>query len=264
MQDTNSKSAASFIINQLHPEKTSPLPSKTTTAFAGQTDQSQTRQPETGLSSVPPVEHKMQGNGQPQDQQVTTQEQAKLFPGQIPQQTQNKIENNSEPQAHLQNQEQKETDQMQPSNSESYHCTPRSSPDDDFTEVYRTGNFGTHFGRVNVKRGKRWTMVHGILSCAMFVFTLAATIMMKSFTNEVIRSMLFAFSWMAAVGDCLTAIAAWFLIWRLSTLRNPLTMLIVLRFAAAFNIVFNVFFFMVGLFGLLLQEKDFVSLTSGI
>lgn len=297
MQNTNTKSAASYILNQFHPGRTAP-PTAQTNTFPGQKDQAESRQ----------TEHFKETNTQHQKEpgNVCSQESAKYqgaqneyghhpssvpgnspVPGQkyqiqgsAPQQTPAIPGQNSQPlQSQTQDKPRRESQnqgQIQ-ALTELHHACPtqgapnskccdsprRASPDDDFTEVYHTGNFGTHFGRLNVERGKKWTMVHGALSCAMFVFTLAATIMMSSYTKEVIRSILFAFSWMAAINDCFTTIAAWFLIWRLSKLKNPLTTLVLLRFSAAFNIVFNAFFFLVGLLGVTVQEKNFLTITSG-
>ncbi|XP_031552735.1 uncharacterized protein LOC116289929 [Actinia tenebrosa] len=138
---------------------------------------------------------------------------------------------------------------------------PPASPSDDFTHVYQTGNFGKHFGKVNTTRGKRYVIVHGVLSLFMIVFTIVAAVMMKHYLPAAIKNPLLGVSWACAVCDGLSTGVALYFMWKLSTLTHPLRTLMVMRTFATFSMVMNIFFFMIGIFSAILKEKEFVELT---
>lgn len=266
MQNQNLRLAAQLVTKQLHQEKADPVTCQAGVKY-GQTSQHQINeqthpqaQPHQQLGQQTGQFHEQEGTMPPQPygtQYTQGQDKPSYTPGQ--QQPNATGQGQHYPQGH---QYAAHVPQSSIQGDMPPGPVPCGNPSADFGDVYRTGNFGEHFGKVNFPRAKRWLLAHGILSFFMFVFTLAATIMMRDYTNTVFKDMLLAFTWMAALLDWMLFASAAFFLFKLSTLRNPLTTLMVMRTFSALTFALNLFFFLVGLLGLLINNADFVRLTS--
>lgn len=127
--------------------------------------------------------------------------------------------------------------------------------------MYRTGNFGEKYGKVNTDRGKKWVAIHTFLTSLMLVFTCLGMLKMKHLSDLVTyKKYLVTLPCLCTVSDVFTCIFAAFFMWQLQNLSNPYRSYIILRVLAFIDVVLNINFIIVGsLLTLIVKEQFTVS-----
>jgi len=142
------------------------------------------------------------------------------------------------------------------------NCAQAGQPDLDV--IYRTGNFGKNYGKVNIGRGKKWVVIHAVLTCLMIILTTLAMMRMKYFSDGVsFKKYLVMLPCLCCLSDVLACSIAGYFMWRLSSLGNPYRFYMILRIFAIIDICLNLNFIVVGPLSALIYKNYFIVPSGG-
>ena len=111
-----------------------------------------------------------------------------------------------------------------------------------YEDIYRSGNFGIALGKVNTNIGKRWILVHAIISSLVLILTISGNVLLKKYyTVSVLDDLAIAFTWCISILSLISTVIGLYLFRNLKVIGYPYRFLMALRFSAVFTNVFILF-----------------------
>ena len=111
-----------------------------------------------------------------------------------------------------------------------------------YEDIYRSGNFGIALGRVNTNIGKRWMLLHAIISSLILILTISGNVLLKKYyTVSILDDLAIAFTWCISILSMISTIIGLYLFQNLKVIGYPYRILMTLRFSAVFTNIFILF-----------------------
>ena len=128
--------------------------------------------------------------------------------------------------------------------------------DDNYDDVYRTGNFGMFFGKINRSRGFKWMYAHLFLTSLILFFTIIITGLLNGYFRYNMGKtcdVILGFLWTNSLIGLISGLSNFYFIRNYDKLQKPLRFLLLVRFFAILNFTALCMSFLIGT--LLLDAK---------